>query len=308
MYLQSSIVRQRLLSRLRVRHLQALVKVAELGTVRRAADALGLTQPAVTNLIADLETLVGSPLFLRHARGMRATALAVQWLPVARRMLCAVDDAAERTSAASARNRGVVRVAAIGGAIAGLLVRAIPSFARSNPDILVQLVEADPARITSLIPRGDVDLALCRVPEVPPAGWRFVPLLADRFVVVAGPAHRLARARGVRVDDLKGETWLALPADSAARDAFDRLFGDDPPPIRQVSARVPALLWAMLQAEPLVTIVPASVADQLVAARQLVALRLEHEMPIAPIGMLRPDEAVSEAAQRFADYLEAIRP
>ena len=69
----ASVLLNRLQARARLRHLQVLVKVAELRNLRRSAEALGLSQPAVTQLLADLERLVELPLFERHARGVRLT-------------------------------------------------------------------------------------------------------------------------------------------------------------------------------------------------------------------------------------------
>lgn len=301
----SSVLRQRLLARARFRHLQVLVQVADLGSVRRAADAIGMTQPAVTHLLADLESLINAPLFLRHARGMRPTPLAIELLPVVRRILTSVGDAAEQTAALCARSSGVVRVVAIGGGITSLLVRAVPPFSRKHPEVLIQLQEADPQRMGAVVACGDVDLAICREPGVVPDGWRFVPLLDDRFVVVAGPSHPLARRSKVDLPLLRKETWLTQPSDTASGVAFESLFSDDDgvPAMRQVSARMPAMMWAMLTAEPLLTLVPASVAQQLLDASQLVEIRLEQPLPFDPLGMLVPTEGLGHAAQLMATYL-----
>ena len=82
----ASVLLNRLQARARLRHLQVLVRVAELRNLRRSAEALGLSQPAVTQLLADLERLVELPLFERHARGVRHTPAGAQLVPLARRM------------------------------------------------------------------------------------------------------------------------------------------------------------------------------------------------------------------------------
>ena len=69
----ASVLRNRLIARARIRHLEVLVRVAELGSVKHAAEVIGLTQPAVTHVLSDLEALLECALFLRHARGMRPT-------------------------------------------------------------------------------------------------------------------------------------------------------------------------------------------------------------------------------------------
>ena len=84
MTLRSSVVLNRLLTRLRVRHIQVLVKLADLGNVKRAALAVGVSQPAATLLLADMERLIATPLFLRHSRGVTPTQMALDLLPLAR--------------------------------------------------------------------------------------------------------------------------------------------------------------------------------------------------------------------------------
>ena len=61
----------RLLGRARLKHLQLAVHIAELQSLQKAATAIGLSQPAATHALAEFETLLGTPLFERHARGMR---------------------------------------------------------------------------------------------------------------------------------------------------------------------------------------------------------------------------------------------
>lgn len=304
----ASVIRQRLHARARVRHWLALARVAELGNLHKAADAMGMTQPSLTQLLADLENLLGAPLFHRHARGMRPTAMGAELLPVAQRILAAVSDGAEQAAALQNRSQAVVRIGAIGGAINGLLARVLPACGRQHADLMLQLVEADPTQLLGLLARGDLDLALCRAPAVLPAGWAFQPLIEDHFVVVAAPHHPLVRQRRIEVDALRRHTWLALPIDSAARGAFDALFGHDAgtqPAIRQVSTRVPAMLWAMLKAEPLLALVPASVTRQLVEAAELVELDLAFRLPFEAIGVLAPDSGSGPGVARVLAFLQA---
>jgi DNA-binding transcriptional LysR family regulator len=303
----ATVLRNRLLARARLRHLQVLVQVAELGSVRKAAEVIGLTQPAATHLIGELERLLECALFQRHARGMRPTATGHALLPVARGVLGAMAHGAEQVSAMNSHASGVVRVAAIGGAISGLLVRAVPQFGQRHPDILVQLLETDPLSLGALVARDEVDLALCRAPHVLPQGWFFTSLMGDRFVVVARPSHPLVRRRRLSLDELAEQTWMALPTTMAARDAFDALFaGRARPALRQISARSPAMLWALLASEPLLAIIPASVARQFVDAGLLCQLRFDPQLPFGDLGMLQPEAGLGDAAAALAGFLAAF--
>ncbi len=300
----ATVLRNRLLARARLRHMHLLVQMAELGSMRKAAEQMGMTQPAATHLLADLEELLECSLFHRHAKGIRPTEMGLALLPVARTMLQAVAQGAEQVSAMNHRATGVVRIAGIGGAVSGLLVRAIPPFGQMHPDILVHVQEVDPLQLGELMATDAVDIALGRAPEVLPQGWGFTPLFQDEFVVIAGPQHPLARRKRISLQDLARHTWLTLPVTTAARRVFEALFEGQPtPPLRQISARVPALLWAMLTHEPLLTLVPASVARQYVDAGLLCRLPLPQHLPFADLGMLQPEAGRGPAAQTLAEHL-----
>ncbi len=303
MTLDADTLSRRLLARGRLRHWEGFARVAELGSVRKAAEAIGMAQPALTGLLSDLESLLGAPLFERHARGMRLTPMGRELLPAAHRLLAAIDDAAEQMVALLDRTQRVVRVGAIGGAVAGLLAPALPALAAAHPELLVQLIEADTFQLEAIVARGEVDVALCRAPATAPQGWCFEPLLQDRFAVVAGSGHELSRQRKLTLAQLRRHTWLAMPVGSAARAMFDALFADPQPPLCQVSSRIPTVLWSMLRAQPLLALIPASVVRPLVQAGELVELPLQRPMAMAPIGALIREADPRQGVQQLLDAL-----
>ena len=76
MNLPATVLLNRLLARGKFRHIQVLLRLAELGSVQRTADAIGLTQSSVTQTLAYLESLLEVRLFERHARGVTPTQVA----------------------------------------------------------------------------------------------------------------------------------------------------------------------------------------------------------------------------------------
>lgn len=302
----SDTLRQRLLTRARLRHWLGFARVAELGSVRKAAEVIGIAQPALTGLLTDLESLIGSALFERHARGMRLTPLGRELLPTARRLLGTIDDLAQQAVTLQSDTEYCVRVGAIGGAIAGLLAPVLPSLAARHPELLIQLVEADAPQLDMLVARNEIDVALCRTPAQRPQGWHFEALLQDRFSIVAGSGHTFARRRRLTLEALRHHTWLAMPTGSAARQRFDTLFAEaEPPPLCQVSSRVPTILWTMLRARPLLALIPASVVRPLVAAGELVELAFDRTaLAMDPIGALYRQD---EEHPGLANVLQALR-
>ena len=216
----SSVLVNRLLARGKFRHLQVLLKLAELGSVHRTAEAIGMSQPTVTQMLAALEELLQVKLFERHARGVRPTAICMEMLPVARQMLLGVVESAELVVTHRVHEVGSVRLLASAAAVNGLLLEAISEFLEMTPQVQIHLREAEGDDLLLAITRGEVDLAVCRSPKVIPAGWSFEALLEDKLVAVCDPSHPLSRRRRVTWSDVKDEAWLLPPARSIARTGF----------------------------------------------------------------------------------------
>jgi DNA-binding transcriptional LysR family regulator len=305
MALPSTVLASRLLVKARLRHLQVFVRVAEMGSIQRAAVAVGLTQPSTSYVLADLEKLLGCELFWRHARGATPTRVGLSLLPYARRVLDTVQEAAEVVTAVQQAADASVRVAAISSGVSGVLAEVLSPFGQLHPRVLVQVHEWTIEQIGDALAADAVDLVVCREPDVVPTGWAFTALRADRFVVVCGPQHPLRHVSGLTVADLWSQTWLQGPTASAARRAFDQLAETHGvvPSIRLVSSRSAAILWAMLSAEPLLSLMPDSFVRQLLETGQLHKLVVDIHMPFQDIGVLYRTLEEGEAAHQMRAFL-----
>lgn len=303
--LNASVLRARLWGKGRIRHLQVLVQVAELGSIHKAAAAVRMTQPAVTQQIAELERLLETTLFLRHSKGARLTPAGRQLLPLAKRVLQVVDEIADQTAALTAEAEGLVRIAASQGGMSAILSRVLPRFHVAAPEVAVHVHQSDPAAIGAVVGLREVDLAVLRRPPVLPEGWEFEPLVEDRLIVVAGRQHPLAgQQTPVALDQLRLHQWLALPVDSTGREAFDRLFATGAQPaLCRATGRAPAMVWAMLTSLDLLAIAPATLLEQFLASGILVEVPTEIALPLAPVGVLLPVEGRGAAAERFAAFM-----
>lgn len=298
-------LRNRLLARARLRHLHVFVKVADLQTVKRAAEAVGMTQPSATQSLSDLEKLLECSLFLRHSQGMALTTAGELLLPMARRMLGLVDETATRAAEIAQGAVGVIRIAAISAAMGSHLGEAMPGFARLHPQIQIELMEADAQRQTSLLAQREVDCAICRRPSVMPASWAFSPLWPDQFGIVAGSSHPLVRKRRVDMTDLLDHMWLVPPTSIAARGVFDRFFAAEPA-VRHynIVCASPTMLWTLLSQEPLLSLVPLSVMQRFLQTGQLALIDLGQEMPFDDIGVLAPQTDRGPALEALLSFLQ----
>ncbi|GAA4038679.1 LysR family transcriptional regulator [Arthrobacter methylotrophus] len=194
-----------------IQQLRVFLAVAEELHFGRAAERLHLAQPPVSRMVRQLERDLGTDLFLRSTRSVQLTAAGAALLAPARELLAATQRAKAGALAAGRGEIGTVKLAYAGASthvLVGMLAREVR---RVHPGIEFRLNSQDfalPALARVLT--GDVDVSLGR--------WDFVPagvqsrIIVEEHLVMAVPAsHRLASKEEVRVADLAGEPFVALP-------------------------------------------------------------------------------------------------
>lgn len=301
----ASALLNRLLARGKFRHVQVILKLAELGSVQRTADAIGMTQSSVTQTLAYIERLLETPLFHRHARGVRPTPAGLGLLPVARQLLQGVTAGAEAIAAQHRQGQGVVRLVASASAINGMLTTALPQFGLRAPSIEVHLREAEGEDQLLAIARSEVDLVACRQPATVPEAWRFVPLMEDELAVVCAAGHPLARRRKIDEADWAKQLWVLAPAGAVARERFDEFAAAFASPLRThpLVTRNLTLLVHLMHRQQALSMLPLSFVRHLVEGRELAQVKTPEPMPMRPLGLLQPALAVSDAAARLSGFL-----
>jgi DNA-binding transcriptional LysR family regulator len=183
---------------------RTFVAVADAGQFSAAADALAVTQQAVSRRVAGLERELGVPLFERTARGARLTVDGRAFLPRARDLLAA----AERAVAAVRPGRRPLRVDVIGRRIApaGLL----RDFHRANPTELEVVALTDLTAAVGAVSSGTIDATFRAVPaRERPAGLAVRRVLDEPLQLLTGPGHALAGRRRVTPAELAGHRiWM----------------------------------------------------------------------------------------------------
>jgi DNA-binding transcriptional LysR family regulator len=194
--------------------------VAERGTLTAAASALGYTQSAVSRQIATLERAAGVPLLERRHDGVRLTPAGHL---VLRRTASVIDqiDATARDLAGLPAQTGTVRLGWLASSGITLLPDALTALSRDHPAITVTTREGTTPALARALRAGTIDLALLgTTPPFHPPDTESPPLvlrtLIERSLRIAVPAtHPLARGAFINADDLRGQRWIAGPADEA---------------------------------------------------------------------------------------------
>jgi DNA-binding transcriptional LysR family regulator len=190
--------------------LRTFALVAELGSLRAAAEALGVSEPAVSAAVAALRTDLGDPLFRRTGTGIALTpggrALATRARELVR--------LAERTrrDVAHATSTGRLRALATAACAEHVAGQVVAAFTRRVPRAAVDLTVGSTDCAAVALAEDDADIVLgVRPAPTPGLAVDAVPFLRYSRVVVAAPGHPLARAAQVSTGDLSGCRWLTGP-------------------------------------------------------------------------------------------------
>lgn len=216
----------RLGRRLRLRDLHILGAVVKWGSMAQAAKRLSMSQPAVSQAIAQLEEALRVRLLDRSPGGVEPTiyadALLKRGLVVFDELKQGVRDIEFLADAGA----GEVRVGCPEFLAAGLLPAIIDRLSRHYPEIVVNAIDAPAGRMEfRQLRERNVDLMLARVPN--PLADRDVALevlFHEGFLVVAGMRSPWARRRNVKLADLISERWILQPTHSVIRPLIERAF------------------------------------------------------------------------------------
>lgn len=188
----------------RLAQLRAFVATAKLGTLTRAAAALGLSQPSISLQLSALERELGCALLLRGRRRRIALTPAGQALFELARPL--VDGLAEIDAQFHARPSShdaarELRIAAGATVIGHLLPAPVRMFRRTHPGIRLQLTCADHDERLALLRTGGADIAIGSLPDVP-ADLCFTPLREADPILIMPHEHPLAASEDIHPRDL----------------------------------------------------------------------------------------------------------
>lgn len=196
--------------RLKLRDLHILGAVVQWGSMAKAASHLAMSQPAVSEAIANLEAVLRVPLLDRSPQGVSPTPYAQALLKRSHAVFDELRQGISELEFLADPSVGEVRVAAGDTVAAGLLPAMIDKLSVAYPEVVVRVVQANAEAMDFReLRERSVDLALARIPRAFAEGDLNVEILFDDpHRVVVGKKSPLARRRNVTLAQLADERWL----------------------------------------------------------------------------------------------------
>jgi len=284
------------------RQIDAFRTVVSTGTVTESAQMLGISQPAVSRLISDLEAEIGFKLFTRSGRNVKPTLEARLLVDEVRRALSGLERIKEAARAIKQFQHAQLRVITTPTFSSNLAVPLIKKFSERQPKAMISL-EIQPSDDTvewMVSQNHDFGIA-------PPSGRnptiRTRPLMNAQAICILPQDHRLASADLIRPEDLHGESFVSYLADALFRFEVDEIFRKAGVERRmQYEARTSDAI-SRLVAEGLgISIVGPLEADQ-ARALGVATVRFEPDMPFAAGLIWSGQKTMSAIAEDFLDMV-----
>ena len=194
-----------------VRRMRILREVADRGSFSAAADALHLTQSAVSQQIAALEKETGTQLLERNHGSVRLTDPGASLVSHASAVITRLEEAERELADIAQLRGGRLRVVSFPTAGATLVADAVPAFRERYPEVELELGEAEPEDSIPRLKAGDYDLALAydfdSVPFPEDRDTEAHFLLEERLQVALPVGHPLAKRKSLHLDQLSEEEW-----------------------------------------------------------------------------------------------------
>lgn len=203
-----------------VKQLKALVTVAEVGSVTRAAELLHLVQPAVTRQIRTLEQELGVPLFERTRQGMHPTEAGSVMVERARRALNELERARAEVQPAPGVVTGIVTVGLLESTSDLLAEPLVSAVSREHPGVELRLLTGYSGHLQQWLDDGDLDLTLLYNLDSKPSLYTR-PLVSERLWAVAAPSAGLEAGRPVPFAEAAGHPMVMPAAGHALRRLID---------------------------------------------------------------------------------------
>jgi DNA-binding transcriptional LysR family regulator len=207
---------------LKLRHLQLLVAMDELGSVNRAAAYLNVTQPAVSKTLAQIEEGLEMPLFERTARGMEPTEHGACLIRHARQILGQLATARDELRDISEGRITRVSMGVLPATACVLVPRFIARLEEEATDVAVNVREGTMSTLLPALRAGDVDLVVGLLPERRlPAEFDSELLYEEPLVVVVRRGHPLTTVARLDWPMLSGYPMVLPPPSASTRSAID---------------------------------------------------------------------------------------
>ncbi|GAB3626431.1 LysR family transcriptional regulator [Pandoraea terrae] len=297
-----------LLNRLRMRQVALMLAIEERKTLRAAAAELGLTQPAATKMLHELEDAMGQRLFERVGRGLvinSAGQRVMEYFRGIRGSMEALNGELDELRLGSA---GRFSVGSVMAASPGRLTEALVGLKAAFPLLSVEIAVDTSDRLLTQLREGVLEVVVGRWVREERKDCLFRALDNEELSVVVGNHHPLVGKRRVSFSDLQPYPWILQPSGSPMREVIEREFRDHQTPLPRGLIETGSILTTinLIRRSEMIGVIPEAVARRDAKHHVISIVAYPIRQKLAAYGsIVRRDRPPSTAALRFLELLHA---
>jgi len=210
---------------LKPKQLQLLMKVAETGQLQLAANMTAMSQPAASRILADVESLFGAPLFVRHPKGMELTPIGKVFIRHAKIILESLEELEIETKRFSTGEIGHVRIGAVTGPAVGCLMPAVRQIKAETSEVEVSIEVGPSAELVRGLSEGRFDFVIARLPpEYDSRDFKLHPARSEQVSLLAHPSNELVGKKKISLRETLPYEWVIQELGSPIRQSVEAAF------------------------------------------------------------------------------------
>jgi DNA-binding transcriptional LysR family regulator len=214
-----------LIRRLKPTHLRLISEIARHQKLQLAAESMGVSQPAASRMLADIEAEAGAPLFVRHPRWMEPTPVGAAFLRHIRVILSELESLQTEVENLNVGQSGEIRVGAVTGPAMGFLMPAIRAVKEESPDIEATIEVGPSVQLVRGLKEGRFDFIIARLPpEYDVTDFHIYPARSENISMLVRDSHPLAGRRNLPLEELSQYEWVVQERGSPLRQAVEAAF------------------------------------------------------------------------------------
>lgn len=290
-----------------LRDIEYFSVVAEHGNVGRAAEALGLSQPALSKSLRRLEKSMQAKLVKRTGKGIELTTVGNALFSQVRRLRLSLDDVTREVSDLSHGRAGHLRVSTGPGFGLYVLSAACATLVKDAPSVTMKVTVMERNASIPTLRQGQLDLVITTLQPFRHEDLTEESLYDEEFVVYASSRHRLVGKKRVTLADLAQERWAVSATDAAAPRHLKQAFQDAglPPPRITIESASMSLRHQILASSHLVSFTSKRVVRRAAPIYGFAQFNVRELTYTRGIGVFyRKDGYLSPAARRYIEILK----
>jgi DNA-binding transcriptional LysR family regulator len=295
---------------LETRELSYFAKIVEEGSFRKAAESIGISQPALTKCIRLFEQRLNVKLLIRGPAGVELTTYGRSLYARAKAVVAEVARAKMELEEISGIGSATLTVGTLPSQASDLLPEAAVRFTNMRPGSRLFVIEKRFSELVAGLKRGDFDFIVSSTGRYE-ADRALVhrTLFRDRPVIIVRQGHALTKLRAVRSKDLTNWSWVLPPPDTTHRRIVERMFAANNVPVPRgiIECHSASFLKSVVMHSDYIGILPSNVLTHEERSGAIVALNVQPELPTRPITIsYRADFPLSDAANALIREIRSL--